>query len=62
MNLRSAWQLTPFNHFISNDFDIQGNPVDARAMAAQHEALTDAGRDRIIGLQGQLWTETVKGT
>ena len=30
-------------------------------MAAQHEALTDAGRDRIIGLQGQLWTETVKG-
>ncbi|KPP95227.1 MAG: N-acetyl-beta-hexosaminidase HexB [Bacteroidetes bacterium HLUCCA01] len=61
VNLRSAWQLTPFNHFISNDFDIQGNPVDARAMAAQHEALTDAGRDRIIGLQGQLWTETVKG-
>ena len=61
VNLRSAWQMTPFNHFISNDFDIQGNSVDAAELARTHVALTDEGRSRIIGLQGQLWTETVKG-
>ncbi|MCH8525504.1 MAG: family 20 glycosylhydrolase, partial [Balneolales bacterium] len=61
VNLRSAWQMTPFNHFISNDFDIQGNQVDAAEMARNHVALTEEGKKRIIGLQGQLWTETVKG-
>jgi len=61
VNVRSAWQMTPFNHFISNDFDIQGNPVDAAELARTHVALTPEGRERIIGLQGQLWTETVKG-
>lgn len=61
VNLRSAWQMAPFNHFISNDFDIRGNPVDAAELARTHVALTEEGRSRIIGLQGQLWTETVKG-
>jgi len=61
VNLRSAWQLTPFNHFISNDADMQGNPVDAAALAATHEQLTEEGKARIVGLQGQLWTETVRG-
>jgi hexosaminidase len=61
VNLRSSWQMTPFNHFISNDADMQGIPVDAEALAASHERLTEAGKNRIVGLQGQLWSETVRG-
>jgi hexosaminidase len=61
VNVKSSWQMTPFNHFISNDTDMAGNPVDAAVLAATHERLTDEGKSRIIGLQGQLWTETVRG-
>jgi hexosaminidase len=61
VNLRSAWQMTPFNHFISNKYDINGNEVNANELAKSNQALTEEGKQNIIGLQGQLWSETING-
>lgn len=61
VNTRSSWQMTPYNHFISNERDIYGNEIKPEELAANHVALSAEGRERIIGLQGQLWSETIKG-
>lgn len=61
VNLKSAWQMTPFNNVISNDYDIYGNKVDVEKFASTQVQLTEAGKKRIIGLQGQLWSETING-
>ena len=61
VNLKSSWQMTPFNNVLSNDIDINGNKVDKEKFATTQVKLTKEGTRRIIGLQGQLWTETING-
>lgn len=61
VNLKSAWQMTPFNNVISNYYDIYGKIVDVEKFASTQVQLTEAGKSRIVGLQGQLWSETING-
>ncbi|MGY6744240.1 MAG: family 20 glycosylhydrolase [Cecembia sp.] len=61
VDLKAAWKMVPFNNFISNDSDMYGRPIDPEELAKGKVRLTDRGKSNIKGIQGQLWTETVKG-
>lgn len=61
VNLKSAWQMTPFNNAFSNDYDIYGKRIDVNEFAKTQIKLTADGQERILGLQGQLWSETING-
>jgi hexosaminidase len=61
VDLKAAWRMVPLNNFISNEFDMYGRPIDQTALAAGKTTLSEAGKKNIKGIQGQLWTETVKG-
>lgn len=61
VDAKTAWRTVPYNHFISNDADMNGKPIDVAALANEKVSLSALGRQRIKGVQGQLWSETVKG-
>lgn len=61
VDMNSAWRTVPMNHFISNDKDMYGRGVEETSLRSNMELLTEQGKKNIIGVQGQLWTETVKG-
>lgn len=61
VDLKTAWQTVPLNHFISNDVDMYGRPLDIDVLLQSKEKLTAEGKKNIKGISGQLWTETVKG-
>jgi hexosaminidase len=61
VDLKSSWRMVPMNNFISNDTDMYGRPIDPLELAKGKIKLTDRGKSNIKGIQGQLWTETVKG-
>jgi hexosaminidase len=55
---RTAWEFLPFDFFRTARLDIMGNPIDAHRYddAARPTA---GGRRNILGMQGQLWSETL---
>ena len=53
------YKMNPFNVYSTLKFDLNGNPI-AAAELTNKEYLTEAGRANIRGIQGHLWTETVK--
>ncbi len=55
---RSPYAFVPLDLFKSARRDALGRPL-APAAFAGHTRLTDAGRRNILGLQGQLWSETL---
>jgi hexosaminidase len=60
INTRDAFEFVPFDLFRSIRVDPSGAPyTDARL--AGKEKLTDVGRTHILGLQAQLWSETIRG-
>jgi hexosaminidase len=61
VDLKTAWRTVPLNHFISNERDMYGRMIDLDALASEKVILTETGKKNIKGIQGQLWTETVKG-
>ena len=61
VNTRSAWEFTPEDVFKSTTRDDMGRPLDTEAFYRQRESLTNAGLGRILGIQGERWSETVKG-
>ena len=61
VDLKAAWRMVPLNNLISNDADMYGNPIDHRLLAKGKTKLSALGRKNIKGIQGQLWTETIKG-
>jgi hexosaminidase len=56
-----AFSMQPFNIYASKRRDDAGKPVDYASAGNGLEKLTDEGRQNILGLQGQLWAETVRG-
>jgi len=58
---RTAWDYAPFDVFKSTTVDPMGNQLDTEAFYRQRESLTEAGRRNILGIQGELWSETLKG-
>jgi hexosaminidase len=57
---RDAFEFVPFDVFKSIRTTAEGAPYADDDFAGK-EALTAAGRANILGIQGQLWSETLKG-
>ena len=55
---RTAFEFVPFDLFRSARTDAMGRPLDPAAFASRVRP-TEAGRRNILGLQGQLWSETL---
>ncbi len=60
VDTRKAWEFQPLDLFRSMDADPLGRPFSAADFAGM-ERLQPQARARILGIQGQLWSETIKG-
>ena len=58
---RSAYDFTPFDVFKCNLADRWGHPYDPETDFKGMERLRQEAYSRILGLQAELWSETVKG-
>ena len=61
VDTEDAFSFVPYNLYESSKQDEMGNPLDAKRDFASMQRLTPEGTTRIVGLQGQLWSETIKG-
>lgn len=61
VDTRKAFEFTPSDVFKSTKADNLGNPFDISSFYKEMENLTEAGQKNILGIQGQLWSETIKG-
>lgn len=55
----SSFNVLPYSVYASTRYDALGNPRDLAKAGQGKVALSAAGRERIKGVQGQLWSETV---
>ena len=60
VDLRKPFEFTPFDYYRNVRLDRHGNPVD-RAVFVGKDRLTDFGRANVLGIQGNLWSETLGG-
>lgn len=60
VDTRQVYKLAPYNLFLTTEFDVMGNPVKAETLTDGRTFLTKEGEKNILGIQGQLWSETVK--
>jgi hexosaminidase len=58
VDLKKPFEFIPFDYYRNVRFDLRGNPVD-RAVFLGKDRLTDYGRSNILGIQGNLWSETL---
>ncbi len=61
INEKDAFSFVPENMFLSTESDHMGHKFHPDIDFKGKEHLTQSGRKNIIGIQGQLWGETVKG-
>lgn len=57
-NTKDTYGFIPFDLYKNADHDNYGNPIDPGTYDDSIE-LTEIGQEHILGLQGQLWSETV---
>jgi len=55
-----SFSMLPYNIYCSLRADRKGNPVDLAQAAKGKTALTETGKHNIIGVQGQLFSETIR--
>lgn len=60
VDTRTTYDFVPFDLFKSARIDQNGNPID-QSIYADRIRPTEAGRRNMTGIQGLLWSETVKG-
>jgi len=58
---RDAFQFVPYNVYMSTKRDNMGNEFDYDTHFKGMERLKPEARKNVLGLQGQLWSETIKG-
>jgi hexosaminidase len=58
-DVEKAFSFIPYDYFRNAKEDPMGNPLDKTFFVGK-ERLTDYGKTHIVGLQGLLWSETVK--
>lgn len=58
-NLEKTYRFIPYD-YLKNATGADGKPVDA-ALYATKQKLSDYGKENITGIQGSLWSETLKG-
>jgi len=60
-DVRDAWEFAPFNLFITTTKTSMGESIDIETEYADMERLHPDAYDNILGMQAQLWHETIKG-
>ncbi|MCB0685651.1 MAG: family 20 glycosylhydrolase [Saprospiraceae bacterium] len=60
IDTKNAFELTPSNIFMGITEDELGNPIDGLALARERVRLKPEAQKNIIGIQGALWSETLK--
>jgi hexosaminidase len=60
VDLRKPFQFVPFDYYRNVRLDRRGRPIDPQLFVGK-ERLNDYGRDHIVGIQGNLWSETLGG-
>jgi hexosaminidase len=58
IDMQKPFQFIPFDYYRNARFDRRGNPLPAGAFAGK-DRLTDYGKSHILGIQGNLWSETL---
>jgi hexosaminidase len=58
VDLRKPFQFIPFDYYRNVRLDRRGQPVDPKLFVGK-ERLSDYGRDNVVGIQGNLWSETL---
>jgi hexosaminidase len=61
VDTRDAFSFIPYNLFLSTGTDNLGRKFNPEIDFAGMERLTPAGKKNIVGLQAQIWSETIKG-
>lgn len=59
VSTRAPFEFLPYDLYRSAEIDLMGNPI-ADTAYARAERLTLGGREHLLGLQGQLWGETIE--
>ncbi len=62
VNTRDAWFYSPYNVFQTTIKDNMGQSVDPEKEYQGMEQLLPAARENILGVQAQLWSETIIGS
>ena len=60
VDVDKPFEFVPFDYYRNARVDRRGNPLD-RAVFVGKDRLTDYGRENILGLQANLWSETLGG-
>ena len=60
VDLRKPFDFIPFDYYRNTRLDRRGNPLDPAVFAGK-DRLTDYGRAHIVGIQADLWSETLGG-
>jgi hexosaminidase len=59
LDIDKPFKFIPYDYYRNADIDINGNPV-TKSYFTNKERLTDYGKENIPGLQGLLWSETLR--
>ncbi len=59
IDTKKAYEFVPFNLFQTAQMDRFGAVLDPIQLAKGKVQLTEAGKKNILGIQGQLWSETL---
>jgi hexosaminidase len=62
IDTKNAFELTPSNIFLSILEDELGNPLDGITLSKDRIPLRPGAEENILGIQGALWSETLKNT
>ena len=60
VNTENTFKFLPFDFYSGADRDLFGNAIDAGVQYKNSIRLTETGRSNILGIQGQLWGETIR--
>jgi len=61
VDVRNAWYYNPYNVFQTTTHDAMGRTIDRDVEYRNMERLKPEARENIIGVQAQLWSETIRG-
>lgn len=61
VDMYQAWKAVPGKMYLSHDQTIEGKEWNWAAQQQKFTPLTEVGRKNIVGVSGQVWTETIKG-
>ncbi|SDD05843.1 hexosaminidase [Algoriphagus faecimaris] len=59
-DMYQAWKAVPHKMYLSHDQTIDGKTWPWEEKQIDFEKLTEQGKKNILGVQGQLWTETIR--